>query len=137
MSLLVPDVGEVNFLEQILNRTLKLKLFGNNHTPGATDTVSSLTEVTGGGYAAIDLTFANWTITEGPPAVAIYNAFQDFNFTGAVDAPGTVYGYFITDSTGLVLLWEERFPAESVPFVPVADSLLRIKPRITLKTEGQ
>jgi len=137
MSLLVVDVGEVDFLNQILNRTLHLHLFSNNHTPGATDTVASLTEVTGGGYALISLLFANWVVTSGPPAVALFDSFQSFNFTGVTGGPGTIYGYYITTSDNLTLLWEERFDPADVPFTPVNGSLIRVKPRLTLKTTGQ
>jgi hypothetical protein len=137
MSLLVPNVGEVDFLNQILNRVLHLHLFSNNLTPGATNTVASVTEVAGGGYAVINLAFADWVVTDGPPAVAVFNAFQDFLFTGATSGPGTIYGYYITTSDDLTLLWLERFPAPDVPVVPINGTLVRIKPRITLKTEGQ
>jgi hypothetical protein len=137
MTLLVVDVGEVDFLNQILNRTLLLKLFSNNKTPAATDTVASYNEVSSGGYADIDLTFANWTVTDGPPAVALYNDFQDFNFIGATSGPGTIYGYYVTTDDELTLLWAERFPPADVPFTPINGSLIRFKPRLTLKTEGQ
>jgi hypothetical protein len=132
MSLYVPEVAEAHMLQKILNQTLKLKLFSNNHTPAAGDTVSSLTEVTGGGYAAISLTYAEWTIGGGDPAVALYSDFQEFLFTGATSGPGTIYGYYVTTSDDLTLLWEERFAAEDVPFSPIADSLIRVKPRFTL-----
>lgn len=130
MSVLVPRAAQVLFLQRILTADCKLKLFSNNHTPAQTDTVSSLTEVSGGGYAIITLTFAEWTITEGDPCVALYNDYQDFNFTGVTSGPGTIYGYYITDEDGTNLLWEERFDSADVPFSPVNGSLIRIKPRL-------
>lgn len=135
MSLFVPDVGEVAMLTLILNQVLKLKLFSNNHTPVLGDTVSSLTEVTGGGYAAISLPIVGWSIVGGEPSVAAYVDFQDFNFTGATGGPGTIYGYYITTDDDLTLMWEERFPALDVPLVPINGSLIRVKPRLTLRTQ--
>lgn len=131
MTLLVPYSAQVLFLQRILTEDCKLKLFSNDHTPGQTDTVASLTEVSGGGYAEITLTFANWTITEGDPSVAVYTDFQDWNFTGTTSGPGTIYGYYITDDGETELLWEERFDPADVPFTPISGSLVRVKPRIT------
>lgn len=131
MTLYVPEVGEAVMLQKILNQVLTLRLFSNNHTPAAGDTIGDLTEVTGGGYAAIVLTYADWVIAGGDPGVALYNAFQDFLFTGPTGGAGTIYGYYLTNADN-VLMWEERFPAESVPFTPIADSLIRVKPRFTL-----
>lgn len=132
MTLYVPEVGEEHMLQKILNQTLKLKLFSNNHTPAAGDTVSSLTEVSGGGYAAVTLTYANWTIAGGDPGVALYGSFQSFSFTGATSGPGTIYGYYVTTDDELTLLWEERFPADDVPFTPINGSLINVRPRLTL-----
>lgn len=133
MSLLVPNTAQIYILNLLVNQNLKLKLFSNNHTPGITDTVASLTEVTGGGYTEVTLAFANWDVTDGPPAVAIYDAFQDFEFTGVTGGPGTIYGYYITDNGETQLIWEERFP--TVPLTPINGSLVRIKPRITLDND--
>ena len=130
MSLLVPDTAQTYILNLLLNQNLKLKLYSNNVTPVTTDTLASLTEVSGGGYAEITLTFANWTVTIGPPAVGVYNSFQDFDFTGATGGPGTVYGYYITNNAEDLLLWVERFP--TVPLTPINGSQIRVKPRITL-----
>ena len=130
MSLLAPEVGLAAVLNFTVNQTLHIHLFSNDHTPVSGDTVSSLTEVSGGGYAVENLTFANWTVGGGAPAVAIYNSFITWTFTGATDAPGTIYGYYITTSDDLTLLWEERF---SSVFTPETDAEIRIKPRITLQ----
>lgn len=130
MSLLIPNDAQVYILNLLMNQNLKLKLYGNNVTPAVTDTVASYTEVTGGGYVEVTLTFANWVVTDGPPAVAVYNAFQDFDFTGVPSGPGTVYGYIITNNAEDLLLWAERFP--TVPLEPINGSQIRIKPRITL-----
>src|SRR3970040_1677765 len=126
MRLLAPSVGLAKMLQLVLAPTATLKLFSNNITPASGDTAASYTEVAGGGYASKSLTSANWGITNG---VALYNSAQSFDFTGVTNAPGTVYGYYIVDASN-VLLWAERFAAEVVPFTPVANSLIRVTPRI-------
>lgn len=132
MTLYVPEASLETMLNSILTSALTLKLYSNNYTPVAGSVAANFTEVAGGGYANLPLTFANWTITPGSPAVALYDTPQDFNFTGATDSPGTVYGYYITRTSGGLLLYAERFAAESVPFTPINGSLIRITPRITL-----
>lgn len=125
MALYVPQVGLTRMLDEIIGDTLTLRLFSNNHTPAAGDTSSDYTEVSGSGYSAQALTFANWTTTADNPAYTTYNDFVTFNFTGA---PGNVYGYYITRASGEVVL-AQVFP--SAPFVPVNGSYIKIKPRIT------
>lgn len=128
MTLIVPNVGEVNNLESFLkSANLTLKLYSNNITPAETDTAVTYTEVTGGGYVAKTLIAASWTITSGNPSFGSYAA-QDFTFTGATGAPGTIYGYFVVDALN-VLRWAERFPAGVVPFSPINGSLIRVIPR--------
>lgn len=128
MTLVVPNVGEVKALELMLKSgDLTLKLYSNNITPGETDTAGTYTEVTGGGYASKTLTAASWSITSGNPSYGSYAA-QDFNFTGATGAPGTIYGYFVVDAAN-VLRWAERFDAGVVPFTPANGALIRVTPR--------
>jgi len=135
MTLYVPEASLATMLEKILNQSLTLKLYSNNVIPSAADTTATYTEVSGGGYVSKTLTFANWVITPGGPAVALYNAFQDWFFTGATDAPGTIFGYFVIQTTGGLLLWAERFPAATIPFVSQNGSLIRIKPRFTERNQ--
>lgn len=131
MTLYIPQASLVALLTDILGESFTLKLFSNNITPAVTDTAASYTEVSGGGYATKTLTAANWIITPGDPSVALYNAVQDFNFTGTTTAPGTVYGYFIIRVSDLTLVYAERFPPANVPLTPVNGSLIRLTPRIT------
>ena len=63
MSMLVPNILEVEILTSVLTPALTLKLYSNDKTPVAGDTSSAYTEVTGGGYSSKSPTFANWTIT--------------------------------------------------------------------------
>jgi hypothetical protein len=132
MTLFIPEVSEVTMLQKILNQDLYLRLYSNNVTPANGDTAASYTEVAGGGYSQFTLTYANWTITGGNPTVALYSNFQDWNFTGTTNAPGTVYGYYVVQVSDGKLVYSERFPV--VPFTPVLNSLIRIRPRFTGNT---
>lgn len=131
MTLFIPEASKVTIFSLILGSSLTLKLYSNNKTPAAADTAASYTEVSGGGYSAKTLTTGNWTKTAGSPAVAQYNAAQDFNFTGTTASPSVIYGYFIIDGSSN-LIYAERFPSASVPFTPINGSLVRVTPRITL-----
>ena len=134
MSLIVTNVQEVAILTTFLTPALTMRLYGNDRTPAGTDVAANYTEIAGGGYANKPLTFANWTITAGAPSIALYNAVQSWVFTSAINAPSTIYGYYITrDSDGL-LMYAERFPAGSVPFTPIAGSVIRVTPRITAES---
>ena len=131
MALVVPNGQEEKLLDLILNQSISLRLYSNNKTPANTDVVGDYTEVSGGGYAAVALTFANWVSTAGSPTEATYATHQSFTFTGASASPTTVYGYYMTDAAGVLLL-AERFPAANVPFIPRTGALVRIRPTITL-----
>jgi hypothetical protein len=132
MTLLVPNTGENIALSYLVGKTgttetLKYKLFATNVTPAETDTAASYTEAAGGGYAAITLTGASWTITNGAPTVASY-AQQTYGFTGALTANLTIFGYFVVRGTSADLVLAETFTS----FTPSAsgDQIL-LTPQIT------
>lgn len=126
MTLVVPTAALNDILSKRLNvANLKLKLFSNNVTPNAASVNASFTEVTGGGYAAVPLVFANWTISGG---IATYNSVITFTFTGVIGGSGNVYGYWIVDEDDTSWIWAENLP--SVPFTPAAGSTGKITPRI-------
>lgn len=109
MAIVVPNNGEGDFLSYFVNKSspenLVLRLFTNNITPAETDTAATYTEASGFGYAAITLTGASWTVTEGAPSNASF-AQQTFTFTGAL---GNVYGYHCTRVTSGRIAYSERF----------------------------
>lgn len=130
MALVVPDAAEVRALQLILTLPLTIRIFGNNAIPGPLSNAASFTEIAGGGYVNSPLIFANWVFTANAPSYALY-AKKSWIFTGAINAPATIYGYFVTrDSDGL-LMWAERFPAAAVPFTPVLGSLVEVTPKFT------
>lgn len=135
MGLVVPDTIEVEVLTSVLTPALTLKLYSNNHTPVAGDTAAAYTEVSGGGYANKPLTFANWAIIAGTPSEAAYNAIQQWTFTGPTNAPGTIYGYFVTRNSDGKLMWAEIFPAAAIPFSPIAGSIIRVLPKFTAQSQ--
>jgi len=107
MAFLVPNEGEDFCLEKIVNfadtasQNLFLRLYENDVTPGETDTVATYTEVTDGSYAAIELTGSSWTILDG---LASY-AQQTFT----IGTTQSIYGYYVTNYAGTVLVLAERF----------------------------
>lgn len=128
MAIVVPNTFEELVLAWILNNeNLSLRLYSNNYTPVEGSTLGAFTQVAGGGYAAKTLVAGNWVITPGDPSFGLY-AQQTFGFTGATTAPGTIYGYYVVDSSNVVR-WAERFPGANVPFTPIAGSSIKITPR--------
>lgn len=131
-----PQVSQVAMLNSVCIKAgavaaMTLKLYSNNRTPGLTDVAGDYTEVTGGGYTDFDLAAASFTVTAGNPSQALYSAFQEFLFTGATDAPGTVYGAYIVDANG-VLISAELF--DTGPFIPGNGTLIKYKPRLQCGT---
>lgn len=135
MPIIVPNAWELEILQLLLNTNLTMKLYSNNVTPVATSTAASFIEVAGAGYLSKALVFANWVMVAGAPSVASYNATQNWTFTGATTAPGTIFGYYVTRNSDSKLLWAERFPAGVIPFVPEAGSQIRVLPRFTVESQ--
>lgn len=135
MSLVVPDTIEVEVLNQALNPTFTLRLYGNDVTPSHTSSAASFTEISGGGYANKILTFPNWTIVSGEPSYGVYNNTQQFVFTGPPSAPGTIFGYYITRNTDGKLLCAERFGSGVVPFLAVVGSVIKVLPKFSVQSQ--
>ena len=132
MALVVPNSAETIMLGYITNNdapeNLVIHLYSNNYTPDEFTTVSSVTEVTGGGYGSMGLTPGSWSIATGTPSQAEYPEVT-WTFTGAV---GNVYGYYITRQTGGELMWAERF--SNGPFdIQTNGDQIKITPRLTLE----
>lgn len=130
MALLVPNNGEGDGLSYFVNKSapenLILKLYTSNTTPAEADVAATYTEAAGNGYAALTLTGANWTITEGAPSNAAY-AQQTFTFTGAL---GNVYGYFMVRATSGRIAYAERF-SDGPYNVTTNGDQIKVTPTIT------
>lgn len=110
MALLGIEQGIISFLEAfMLNKSasanLKLHLYTNNHTPVSSDTRAAYTECTDGGYSAVTLTGANWTIADVAGTSTATYPTQTWTFAGTV----TIYGYYVTDSGNTKVCWAELF----------------------------
>jgi len=136
MAIVLADVGADAFLEIIFNDSraaggddLTLKLYTNNYTPLDTSVAGDFTEASGGGYAAATLTMGSWTVATGnDPSDAVY-AEQTWTFTGALTASATIYGYFIVDDDGTLIL-AEKF---DYSFTPAKNGdQLRLTPKVQL-----
>lgn len=120
-AMVVADEGASVILGTILRavavQDLKIDLYCTDVTPTAagTDTVSTYTKCTGGGYAQQTLSRGtNWTISGTAPSLATYSELT-FTFTGALTTNGTVYGYIVTDAAGTTLMWSEKFGSTLTP----------------------
>jgi len=116
MALLVPDVGEVALLSDMLGNgnNMTLKLYKTDVTPAEGDTAGSYTEADFTGYSAATLTRSVSGSTWATPSTASGTTSSEYNSgtpqtwtnTGASQ---TVYGYFVIDAIAGTLLWAEKF----------------------------
>jgi hypothetical protein len=114
-----------------VNKNLTLKLFCNNVTPSDTDTTSTYTECTGGGYTAATLTNGSWVVSQSAGIEQAAYALQSFAFTGALTTNPTVYGYYVIDAAGTPNVIYSQ--ALNSPFTPVNNGdTLKITPQFML-----
>ena len=135
MTMVFSDLGAdlvlgTFFVATAVQDTL-LKLYSNNKTPNANggDVVGDYTETTVTGGSAKTLSRgAGWTIsTANDPSDAIYTQ-QTFTFTAGFG--DVIYGYYVTNAGGTVLLWAEKLAAAFTP-ANNGDKLL-ITPKVQL-----
>lgn len=132
MPMKVPAAIEREVVQSIIASAMKLRLYGNDKTPAAGDTVAGYTEIVGGGYANKPLILADWTLTIAgvSPTVGTYLT-QTWVLTGPLDPPNTIYGYYVTRDSDGKLMWAERFPSGVLPFAPVNGSKIVVQPRFS------
>jgi hypothetical protein len=135
MGIIVPNTLEIEILTDKFTLPLTLRIFGNNYVPVGISLAANFTEIAGGGYVAKPLTFANWVITPGDPSFALYNAQQIWTFTGPINAPATIFGYYVTRNSDGKLMWAERFPVGLVPFTPILGSIIKVIPKFVAQSE--
>lgn len=127
--------GETHIGEQYLKtRTLYLGLYLENPEPAETATLASLTEPSGGGYARIALTGADWT--EDGVLKGLWSQLQK-TFTATGGAWGSVYGYFVatsSDGTGK-LNGVEHF--SDGPYITPDGSIIRVTPVIDFREASE
>lgn len=132
MALVVPDQGEVKLLEYIVNKSsasdLVIHLYVDEIDLSAEDfSEEQFEESTAAGYASATLLGANWNVsTTAGISAAVYNVSIEFAFTEG----DSVYGYYVTNSDGVVL-WAERFPG--APFnLPSGGGEISVRPQLQL-----
>jgi hypothetical protein len=133
MAGVIPQVMQVAVLNTILDKAgailfpLTVRLFSNDITPSVTDEFADYTEVTGGGYANVDIADGtDFTVSAGTPSEAEFADFIDFLFTGTTGGTGKVFGYYISDDNN-VLVGAQRGSAPSG--ITIANgSLVRVLP---------
>lgn len=119
MALVVCDGAELIALKAFVGHTaqsegMNLRLFTSSGlTPADTDTAATYTgsEAAGGGYAAKAIAAASWSVGANP----ITYAAQLWTFTGPLTGSATIYGYFLTRTTGGELMWAEKFGSNFQP----------------------
>lgn len=110
-ALLVPDVGEVELLDDMLNaRDRTLKLYKNDVTPAEGDTNATYTVADFTSYSDKTLTGASWNGASTAGGTTSKTYAQQSWTCGA--SGNTIYGYYVLRST--TLCWAERFATARV-----------------------
>lgn len=133
MPLIVPDVAEPIFLQQIVANLfgagIRLRLYSNNYTPADNSALGNFTEATFSGYAAAapSMSAAAEVANKASSNDSLARVFSHNG--GGVS--NTIYGYYVTVlGGGGDLLWAERFPAPIV--MSAAGSTISIQLFFTL-----
>lgn len=135
MSQKFPDAVELEVINALLAPAHTIRLYGNNYTPVNTSVAANFTEIAGGGYTNFPIIFAGWSISAGTPTLATYSGGIIWLFTGLINAPGTIYGYYITRNSDGKVLCADRFPAANVPFAPINGSKIVVLPRVSVESQ--
>lgn len=111
--LVVPQTGNVDLMEIIRAEWVAnkptLHVYKNDYSPTLLSTIPDFVESDFDGYAPVTLDFANPAV-DATDHVYIQAATATFNMTGNGNLPQRAFGIYVLDSTGLVLLFAERFP---------------------------
>lgn len=110
------------------NGDVKLRLFVNDVTPSDATVLANLTEMSTLGYAAKTLATGSFTVSLVSTTAKATYAQQVFSFTAGTEV--TVYGAYITDAAGAILIGAERFLA-SITVSQDGDQI-NVTPELTL-----
>lgn len=133
MPLVVPDVGErylmdmlrslFNGLANPVDMPIRLRLYTNDHQPGALDTVAAYTQLVASGYAPPAVNAWQPSTTAAGEAVLRHSVLTlNFTVTNL-----TVYGYYMTNQAGNAILWAERF---SIPVPCNGPTVVNVEPNL-------
>ena len=133
MSYLVTNEGDKHILSAAFqgSGTMELRLFQNDATLSATMTVTALTDMTAGGYAAKSVLATAWCVpylTAGSNEVSASgddpNGFK-FAFTAAPNT--TAFGYWVENDQNKIVV-VEKFASSY--YLGNAGDTLTIKPKV-------
>lgn len=137
MALLVPNVGEVVLLTNLLAggslENWTLKLYKTDVTPAEEDVAGDYTEADFTDYTSKTLTRAvgagNWgtPATSGGTTSSTYNSGTPQTWTAG--SSQTIYGYFIVGATSGTLIYAEKFASARAL---QSGDVLNVTPRIEL-----
>ncbi len=137
MAIVIVNQGEEDFIDALSAVNYTVRLFTNDVTDGLSQSQidaldeGDFTEATFAGYSGKALTGGSWTTTPGDPAAASY-ATQSFVRT-STGAPETIYGYYVTRTSGGRLQWFEYL--NSPVGIEFVDEYIQVTPRFTLRDE--
>jgi len=116
MDIVTYDLGALQILKKYLASTeLIVLLFTNDIVPTPDDTILSLAEATGGGYARKVLAPSGWVCSidaDGIPQGR--HTQQNFTFNGQLAGNPAVYGYCLIDSDNIAI-YAQRSPESYSP----------------------
>ena len=113
MSLVIVDIGKKALLDKLTNVggvnlvNALAHLYTNNHTPAHGDVLGSYTEASYGGYAA--QTLSGWPASSLNGSNRAASTAGTVTFSNTSGSGQSVYGWFLTDSTGVTLIGAELF----------------------------
>lgn len=133
MALKVPNVGELELLDEILREDdFELHLYKNDYTPVDDSELADFTEADFEGYASEALT--NWVAAVTDANGRAFTHADSLTFTkGTGGVSNTVYGYYVVNASNSELVWAERFLAGIV--MDTDGKTFTILPIFTLRSE--
>jgi hypothetical protein len=97
-------------------------LYVNAYSPVDNSNIGNFTECVLAGYAPVTLVGNDWVEVSGPPEATIAYPTLFFVFAPYSSAAVTVYGFYVTNGTGNLVVWAEEF-AVSAPIPALGATL--------------
>lgn len=136
MSMVLPDIGKVNFAKYATRQTasanLYCNLFQNNATITHSTVIGDLTPATFSGYAQVLMSgpVTSGTLDGSGRSVTQWDLIT---WTKSGVTGNTIYGYYVTDNAG-ALLWVEKF-ATGTWDMNTDGNVLQMYPLLTDKSQ--
>lgn len=127
MVLVFPDTALIYLLQKVVQPKLTYHLYRNNITPDVNSTLPLFAEAVYSGYAPIDVLASAWTFTQVSAHVGELKALDLF-WSNTSPSSFSVYGYYVTDSTGTVLVAAAKF--DNAPVVVPVGKYVQVTPML-------